>query len=153
MPAFSAPAAARSLTPRAIMPYENLSDFLAELHDDGELVRISAEVDPVLEITEITDRVSKSPDGGPALFFERVKGSTMPVVINLLGSYRRMCRALNASSFEEIADRIAGLIKPQVPEGWLEKLKMVPQLAQLAKLPPRVVRTGACQQVVKLGRD
>jgi len=135
------------------MPYENLSDFLAELHDDGELVRISAEVDPVLEITEITDRVSKSPDGGPALFFERVKGSTMPVVINLLGSHRRMCRALNAASFEEIADRIAGLIKPQVPEGWLEKLKMVPQLAQLTKLPPHIVKTGPCQQVIKLGRD
>src|SRR4029078_8763274 len=135
------------------MAYENLSDFLNELQDDGELVRISTEVDPVLEITEITDRVSKSPDGGPALFFERVKGSTMPVVINLLGSYRRMCRALNAASFEEVAERIAGLIKPQVPEGWLEKLKLVPQLAHLARCPPRMGRSGACQQVVKLGRD
>jgi 4-hydroxy-3-polyprenylbenzoate decarboxylase len=135
------------------MAYENLSDFINELHDDGELVRISAEVDPLLEITEITDRVSKSPNGGPALFFENVKGSSMPVVINLLGSYKRMCRALGVNAFEEVADRIAGLIKPQVPEGWIEKLKLVPQLAQLAKLPPRIVRTGACQQVVKLGRD
>ena len=51
------------------MPYENLADFINELHDSGELVRIRAEVDPVLEITEIADRVSKSPGGGPALFF------------------------------------------------------------------------------------
>lgn len=135
------------------MAYENLSDFLSELHDDGELVRITAEVDPILEITEIADRVSKSPGGGPALYFEQVKGSSMPVVINLLGSHKRMCRALGVKSFEEVADRITALIKPQVPEGWIEKLKLVPQLAQLARLPPRIVRTGACQQVVKLGRD
>ena len=88
------------------MAYDNLSDFLSELQDDGELVRISAEVDPILEITEITDRVSKSPHGGPALFFENVKGSSMPVVINLLGSYRRMCRSLGVGSFEEVAERL-----------------------------------------------
>src|SRR5262245_53176503 len=104
------------------MPYDNLSDFLDELQQAGELVRISTEVDPVLEISEITDRVSKSPGGGPALFFERVKGSELPVVINMLGSYKRMCRALGVGSFEEVAERIAGLVKPQVPEGWLEKL-------------------------------
>jgi 4-hydroxy-3-polyprenylbenzoate decarboxylase len=135
------------------MAYENLSDFINELHDLGELVRITAEVDPILEIAEITDRVSKSPGGGPALFFERVRGSTMPVVINLLGSYRRMCLALGVDSFDQVADRIAGLVKPQVPEGWIEKLKLVPQLAQLTKLPPRIVRSGPCQQVVRLGRD
>ncbi len=132
------------------MAYDNLSDFLNELQDEGELVRISAEVDPILEITEITDRVSKSPHGGPALFFENVKGSSMPVVCNLLGSYKRVCRALGAHSFEVVAERITGLIKPQVPEGWIEKLKLVPQAA---RLPPRVVRSGVCQQVVKLGRD
>jgi 4-hydroxy-3-polyprenylbenzoate decarboxylase len=135
------------------MAYDNLSDFLNELQDDRELVRISAEVDPVLEITEITDRVSKSPDGGPALFFENVKGSSMPVLINLLGSQKRMCRALGVQSFDEVAARVAGLIKPQAPEGWIEKLKLVPQLGQPAKLPPRFVRSGVCQQVVKLGRD
>jgi 4-hydroxy-3-polyprenylbenzoate decarboxylase len=135
--------------PPARMPYDNLSDFLNELQDDGDLVRVSAEVDPILEITEITDRVSKSPHGGPALFFENVRGSPMPVVSNLLGSYKRMCRALNARSFEEVAGRIVELIEPQVPESWIEKLKMAPP----ARLPPRIVRSGACQQVVKLGRD
>lgn len=135
------------------MAYDNLSDFINELHDDGELIRISAEVDPVLEIAEITDRVSKSPHGGPALFFENVKGSSLPVAVNLLGSEKRMCRALGVKSFEEVADRIAGLLKPPVPEGWIETLKQVPQRAQLARLPPRMVRTAACQQVLKLGRD
>ncbi len=73
------------------MAYDNLSDFINELHDDGELIRISAEVDPLLEIAEITDRISKSPHGGPALFFENVKGSSMPVAVNLLGSYKAAC--------------------------------------------------------------
>src|SRR3990170_253767 len=140
------------------MAYDCLADFIEELERAGELVRIKVEVDPELEITEITDRVSKSrgPDGkygGPALFFERVKGSRIPLVINLLGSERRMCRALGVGTLEEMAERIAALIKPQVPEGWLAKLKMLPQLAQLANLPPRSVKSGACQQVVKTGDE
>lgn len=133
------------------MAYERLGDFMDELERDGELVRVSAEVDPVLEIAEITDRVSKVE--GPALFFERVKGHEMPVAINLLGSTARMCRALGVKSFDEMGERIAGLIKPAVPQGWVEKLKMVPQLAQLANIPPKIVKAGACQQVVKIGSD
>jgi 4-hydroxy-3-polyprenylbenzoate decarboxylase len=135
------------------MAYDNLSDFVDELQAAGELVRIKAEVDPILEITEITDRMSKSPGGGPALFFERVKGSRMPVLINTLGSYSRMCRALGVKNFEEVATKIAGLVKPHIPDSWLEKLKMVPQFAALATLPPRIVRSGPCQQVVKIGGD
>ncbi len=135
------------------MAYDNLSDFINELHDDGELIRISVEVDPLFEIAEITDRISKSPHGGPALFFENVKGSSMPVAVNLLGSYKRMCRALGVTAFEEVAERIEGLINPPVPDGWIETLKQVPQRAQFARLPPRIVRTAACQQVLKLGRD
>ena len=125
------------------MPYERLTDFIEELERDGELVRIETEVDPVLEITEITDRISKIE--GPALFFPRVKGHDIPVAINLLGSTRRMCRALGVASFDEMADRIAALVKPQVPEGWLGKLKLAPQLAKLANIPPKIVKTGMCQ--------
>lgn len=135
------------------MAYDHLADFLAELQDDGELVRIAAEVDPELELAEITDRVSKSPEGGPALFFENVKGSSIPVVTNLLGSRRRMVKVLGAATFDEVGCRIAGLIKPDVPEGWLETLRLVPQFTQLTRLPPQVVKTGVCQQVVKLGSD
>ena len=77
--------------------YEHLSDFLSELDDDGELVRISAEVDPVLEIAAITDRVCRQSGDGPALFFDHVKGHQLPVVTNLLGSRQRMCRALGSN--------------------------------------------------------
>ncbi|RPI82367.1 MAG: UbiD family decarboxylase, partial [Planctomycetaceae bacterium] len=102
---------------------------------------------------EIIGQLSRSQESAPAVLFERVKGSALPVVVNLLGSQSRMCRALGVTSFEEIAQRISGMLKPQIPEGWLDQLKLVPQLAQLARLPPRIVRTGVCQQIVRLGRD
>jgi 4-hydroxy-3-polyprenylbenzoate decarboxylase len=143
------------------MNYERLTDFLEELERDGDLVRIRCEVDPELEITEITDRMSKSRFdkwglGGPALLFEKVKGSRMPLVINLLGSERRMARALRVKHVDEIAERIASLMKPDVPEGGLiDKLKMLPELANMAKtlgsLPPKIVASGPCQEVVKTG--
>ena len=135
------------------MAYDSLGDFLNVLQDDGELVRVGVLVDPVLEIAEIVDRLCKSPGGGPCVLFERVRGSTMPVVANVLGSHQRMCRALGVTSFDEVADRLAELITPQLPESWLDKIKAVPQFAQWSKLPPKIVRTGACQQVVQLGRD
>jgi 4-hydroxy-3-polyprenylbenzoate decarboxylase len=135
------------------MAYENLAGFIAELEDDGDLVRIGAEVDPHLEIAEITDRVCKSATGGPVLVFENVKGHSIPVVSNLLGSERRMCKAFGAQSFDSVAERITGLIEPDLPAGWLDSLKLVPQLAQMSKLPPKSVKTGLCQQVVSMGRE
>lgn len=135
------------------MARDSLSEFLNELQDAGELLRISVEVDPVLELAEIVSRINRSNPNPPALLFERVKGSTLPVAVNLLGTESRLCRALGVASFQEVAQRVAGLLKPQWPEGWLDQLKLVPQLAQLTKIPPRVVRTGACQQIVRLGRD
>ena len=97
------------------MPYKNLKEFIKTLEEKGELKRITAEVDPELEITEIADRVSKA--GGPALLFEKVKGSEFPVLINAFGSYRRMELALNCGSFDEIAKRIESLVKIQPPAG------------------------------------
>jgi 4-hydroxy-3-polyprenylbenzoate decarboxylase len=135
------------------MAYDSLADFVSELQDDGDLVRIAAEVDSHLELAAVTDRICKLSTAGPAVFFENVKGRSMPVVANLLGSRRRMCKALGAASFDEVAARIAGLIHPEVPEGWLETLKLVPQMTQWTRLPPQTVKTGACQQVVKMGRD
>src|SRR5437867_8712045 len=143
------------------MNYARLTDFLEELERDGELVRIRCEVDPELEVTEITDRMSKSNDprwglGGPALLFEKIKGSHIPLVINLLGSERRMARALRVKHVDEIAKRIAAMMKPDVPEGGLiDKMKMLPDLARLAKsvssMPPKIVASGPCQEVVKTG--
>ncbi len=95
------------------MPAADIQSFVVELEQRGWLTRIAAEVDPVLEITEIADRVVKA--GGPALLFENVAGSAMPLLINAFGTRERMCLALGAESFEEIADRAQALIKPEMP--------------------------------------
>lgn len=133
--------------------YHDLPEFLSELEDDGELVRISVEADPVLEIAEITNRACQSPGGGPALFFENVKGHSIPIVTNLLGNRVRISKALRTNSFDDVASRIAGLIQPELPDGWLETLKLIPHFSQLTKLPPKTVDTGVCQQVVHMGSD
>src|SRR5258707_14109575 len=101
------------------MAYDSLAEFLEVLEAEGELGRINTEVDPILAIAEITDRVSKA--HGPALFFENVRGSRFPLAINVLGSERRMAKALGVKDLEEIAERIAGLIKAEVPESFLGK--------------------------------
>eukprot|EP00913_Durusdinium_trenchii_P008860 g8326.t1 len=91
--------------------------------------------------------------GGPAVVFEHVRGSVFPAVTNLLGSERRICLALRAESLNEAAGRIARLLRPELPDSFLGSLKLLPQIAQLTKLPPKVVKTGFSQQVVKVGRD
>jgi 4-hydroxy-3-polyprenylbenzoate decarboxylase len=136
--------------------YKNLSKYVALLEHEGELVRVAAEVDPVLEIAEITDRVSKSPGGGPALLFERVKGSEFPVVTNLFGSARRMARALGADSLDEISERLEGVLREAfVPRGSLaEKMRAVPLLSELSRwFPKRLPGHGECQQVVLRGDE
>lgn len=135
------------------MQYDDLPEFLARLEDAGELVRVSAEVDPVLEMAEITDRHAAQARGGPAILFEQVRGSAFPTVTNLLGNERRICLALRAESLGEAAGRLSKLLRPELPDGFLGSLKLLPQLAQLTRLPPKVVKTGICQQVVKIGRD
>jgi 4-hydroxy-3-polyprenylbenzoate decarboxylase len=136
------------------MPYDQLSEFLAALQDDGDLVRVAAEVDPVFELTEITQRIVRSTaDGGPAVLFENVGGLLLPVVTNLLGHPRRLLKALDVESLDEAAARIAALLAPDVPDGWRESLRLVPRILQLSATPPRSVKTAACQQVVRMGRD
>jgi 4-hydroxy-3-polyprenylbenzoate decarboxylase len=127
--------------------YRDLRDFLHKLERSDELERISVEVDPVLEITEITDRTVKA--GGPALLFERPKGSSIPVVTNLLGSERRMNLALEVDSLEEVAERIHSFLDMQSPQGLFEKVKMLPKLAEIGSFFPKTVRSGACQEVVR----
>ncbi len=127
--------------------YNCLGDFVASLEAAGELKRITAEVDPVLEIAEITDRVSKA--GGPALCFEKPRNSSVPLLINAFGSYRRTAMALGVDSVEEIAQRIEALLEIKPPSGLLEKLKMLPRLSELGALIPKTVNTAACQEVVQ----
>ncbi len=129
--------------------YADLRAFLKVLEREGELHRVKAEVDPDLEITEICDRVSKA--GGPALLFEKVKGSSLPVAINVLGSARRMCLALGVERLEDLESRageVIGLLE-QKPQGILEKLALLPRLKSLSDVFPKTVRSGACQEVVE----
>jgi 4-hydroxy-3-polyprenylbenzoate decarboxylase len=130
--------------------HRDLRDFLKKLERSDELERVTVEVDPVLEIADITDRSVKA--GGPALLFEKPKGSRIPVVTNLLGSERRMNLALEVDSLEEVADRVHSFLDMQTPQGILEKVKMLPKLAELGSFFPKTVRSGACQENVEKER-
>jgi 4-hydroxy-3-polyprenylbenzoate decarboxylase len=129
------------------LAYKDLREFIAKLEKEGELRRISAEIDPVLEITEITDRVTRA--GGPALLFEKPKGSRVPLLINMLGSERRMNLALEVSDVDEVGARIRGFLDMQSPQGLLDKLKMLPKLAELGSFFPKSVKNGACKEVIR----
>jgi len=134
------------------MPNESLGDYLSLLHDAGEVVRISVPVDSALEIAEITRRANQSVDGGPVLLFESVRGSTMPVVTNLFANRARVCRALGVRSGDELVDRMSPAA--QTDNGarrWTGLLGAGSPLS--AGFPPRVLKQGYCQQIVKLGRD
>ena len=117
------------------MAFSDLRDYLAALEKAGELRRVTAEVSPVLEITEIADRVVKRQ--GPALLFERAAGSSMPVAINLFGSIPRVMRALEVGSWREWADRVNFFLEPKVPTSLLDKVKTLPKLAEVAGIVPR----------------
>ncbi|MGI5940207.1 MAG: menaquinone biosynthesis decarboxylase [Thermoleophilia bacterium] len=119
------------------------------IRDKGQLVTIDTPVDPVLEITEIADRVGKA--GGAALLFTHPKGSTIPVLINAFGSHERMCLALRVSSYDELTRRVEDLVAMELPSTAWQKLKTLAHLKDLAALQPRVVKQGACQQVVLTG--
>lgn len=147
---------------------ETLSDFIAHLDKNGELSHVRTAVSPILEISEIADRVSKSPAphghneldrnpagnlGGRALLFQSVQGSDIPVAINTFGSYWRVNQALNTPNLEALAERVRQLVKPEMPTTLIEKMKKLPDLLKLGSYPPKTVRSGICQQVVREGND
>ena len=117
----------------------DLRDWIALLEREGELVRIPAEVDPHLEITEIVDRVVKS--GGPALLFENPR-SEHPLLINQFGTERRMCLALGVESLDEAGRRIGDVLEMQPPQGLAEKVKGLKKLKSIADSQPKRVRSG-----------
>ncbi|HEX9888181.1 MAG TPA: menaquinone biosynthesis decarboxylase [Nitriliruptorales bacterium] len=133
------------------MAYRDLREFLTALDRAGELHEITAQVSPILEITEIVDRVVKA--GGPALLFRNVEGYDVPLVINLFGTEKRMAMALGAESLEEPARRIEALLDLDVPGGFIPKLRKLGDFKDIAKTPPKVVKSGPVQQVVKTGDD
>lgn len=147
-------------------------EFIEHLDRSGELVRVSPPVNPVLEIAEICDRVSKSPAphgheerdrseagklGGKALLFEHVQGSDIPVAINTFGSYWRVNQALGSTSLEQLAGRVAelsrDLTKPIIPKTLVGKAGKLIDLLKKAGWLPKLVKTGLCQEVVHLGED
>ena len=129
------------------MAYRDLREFITALEQHGELKRIPFEVDPVLEITEFADRAVKQ--GGPALLFEKPKGSSVPVLINAFASMRKMELALEVGSVEEVAKRIVEFLELRMPEGILGKLKMLPKLAEMGAFFPKTVSRGPCQEVIR----
>ncbi|MCC6288169.1 MAG: menaquinone biosynthesis decarboxylase [Chitinophagaceae bacterium] len=132
------------------MAYKNQQDFINALEKAGELVRIKAFVDPKLEIAEITDRISKSNNGGKALLFEHT-GFDFPVLMNAYGSEKRMCMALGVQHLDDIAKEIEALFKllTKPKEGILDKLNMLPKLGQFASWMPKVKSgRGECQEVI-----
>ena len=150
-----------------LLAYDDLRDWIKTLEKQGELRRIREEVAPELEITEITDRVSKigSPSaskagvvaggkyapGGPALLFENIKGHPgQKIIINQFGSERRMALALGVERVDEIAERMQGLINLKPPSGMVDKLKMLPQLGALTSAFPKTVsgKEAPCKEVV-----
>jgi len=132
------------------MAYRNLNEFIQKLREEGELIEIQTPVSPNLEITEITDRISKSPQGGKAILFWN-NGTSFPVLMNMFGSEKRICLALGIEKLDDLKDRIELLIeimsKP-LPGFW-NKLKMLPKLADISRWFPRKIKgRGACQEIV-----
>ena len=137
------------------MQYHSLREFIDRLENENELVRIKDHVSPILEITEITDRVSKQPGGGKALLFENVEGSNIPVLINAFGSSKRINMALGVRDIEKIPNDIDKYLKIKPPSSLLEKVKLLPMLLEAAAFPPKMVssRQASCQEVVLTGDD
>jgi 4-hydroxy-3-polyprenylbenzoate decarboxylase len=141
------------------MALDNLRAFIGAIDAAGDLRRVSRAVSTRLEITEIADRVMKSPGGGPALLFEHPttdggRPSDIPVAVNLFGSSSRMALALGVERLDEVGERISEMLNLKVPAGLLAKLAMLPRLAELAKFPPKNVSgRPPCQEVVLRGTD
>ncbi|MEW6215544.1 MAG: menaquinone biosynthesis decarboxylase [Nitrospirota bacterium] len=129
------------------MIFNDLREFIDFLDDKGELVRIKAEVDPILEVTEIVDRISKK--GGPALLFEKVKGSQIPLLINIFGSYQRISWALGVNDFSVISQRFSSLFKIDFDLKFRQKIEFLHGLYKLSNSKPREVKKAPCQEVVK----
>ena len=159
-------------------PYKDLREFIEDLERAGQLVRIKKEVDPYLEITEITDRISKADCkdanlantetrsyqdplaeriGNKALLFENPKGYDMPILINAFGSHKRMAMALGVDKdpryYDAIGDKIRSFIKPEIPVSWMDKVNKLMQLSEVRNFMPKTVKSAPCQEVVILAEN
>ena len=128
------------------MPASDVRDWIETLRREGELVEVDVEVDPFLELTEIVDRTVKV--GGPALLFNRLKGSEHALLINQFGTERRVCLGFGVPTLDHVAQKLENVIEMQPPQGLVEKVKGLGKLKQLADSLPKTVRSGACQELV-----
>ncbi len=133
------------------MAFADLQDFIAALDRAGDLARIRVPVDPHLEVTGIVQRVVR--EQGPALLFENPTRGRMPLLINAFGTKKRMATALGVRDLDEIGERIADLLKPELPHGLGGLKDALGKVAQLRAVPPRKVKTAPCQEVIVRGDD
>lgn len=136
------------------MKYTDLRDFLSGLEKQGELKRITTEVDPALEMTEIADRVLRA--GGPALLFENPKGSKVPALLNLFGTPKRVAMGMGEESVEalrEVGKLLAFLKEPEPPKGMKDAWSKLPIFRQVMNMGPKVVKKAACQEQVLEGDE
>ena len=131
--------------------YDDLRDFLRDLEREDDLTRVAAPVDPHLEVTEIVERVVRAQ--GPALLFEHPTSGDMPLAMNVFGTDRRMAKALGVEAFDEIGQRIRGLLKPELPHGLGGLREAFAKAASLRGVPPKRVKAAPCQDVVLRGSD
>ncbi|PYR01430.1 MAG: menaquinone biosynthesis decarboxylase [Acidobacteria bacterium] len=129
--------------------YADLNEFVADLDRRRLLARVTEPVNPHLEISAVTDRACKAARGGPALLFEQPTGYEMPVVTNLYGSTERMGLALNVNTLDDLAKTIDELMTPQMPEGVMDALKMLPLVGRLRDLVPKTVKDAPCHEIVQ----
>jgi 4-hydroxy-3-polyprenylbenzoate decarboxylase len=136
------------------MKYKDLRDFIKQLEKQGELKRITVEVDPYLEMTEISDRVLKQE--GPALLFENPKGSNIPVLANLFGTPHRVAMGMGADSvteLREIGKLLAYLKEPEPPKGMKDAMEKIPVFKQVLNMAPKVISSPPCQEVIRVGDE
>lgn len=135
--------------------YKNLSEFIDRLEQNGELIRVHKEVSTELEMTEIADRQAKLPDGGKALLFEKT-GTDFPVIMNMMGSRKRVCMALGTDSLTDVGDEILELFRiiTSPKPSMLSKLALLPQLGKISRwLPKNSNKRGSCQEVILKGEQ
>ncbi len=141
------------------MPFTDLREWITHLERAKELRRISTPVSPYLEMAEIADRTAKlerqgRPWGGPALLFENITGyPNARVLMNQFGSEARMKLAVDATSFDDVAERIRSLIHPETPLGLLDKLRLLPKLAEVSRFFPKLIgaKEASCKEVILRG--
>ncbi len=136
------------------MKYKDLRDFIKQLEKQGELKRITVEVDPYLEMTEICDRVLKQE--GPALLFENPKGSNIPVLANLFGTPHRVAMGMGADSVTElraVGELLAYLKEPEPPKGMKDAMEKIPIFKKVLNMAPKLINNPPCQEVIRIGDE